>query len=252
MDNPRPANVAVVEEVQQRFRDADGAILTEYRGLKVKDLATLRRSLRPSGGDYKIYKNTLVRLAARGSDLGELEPLLVGPTAIAFVDGDAAAVAKALRDYARTNPLLVLKGGVLGGKVLNAEETAALAELPITRGAAGSFRRPAGGPAAATGGSVAGPATELRLRPGRPARPAGRRRVGRGPGPGSRRRPEAERNRHGCTTGHGCNRHGCNRHGCNRHGAAERAGRRHRLGHRLRRRGTRRPDHSRTTNGRCG
>jgi large subunit ribosomal protein L10 len=130
MDNPRPANVAVVSEVRQRFAAADGAILTEYRGLKVKDLAGLRRSLRPSGGEYKIYKNTLVRLAARESGLDELEPLLVGPTAIAFVDGDAAAVAKALRDYARTNPLLVLKGGVLGGKILSAQDTAALAELP--------------------------------------------------------------------------------------------------------------------------
>ena len=130
MDNPRPANVAVVDEVRRRFEDADGAILTEYRGLKVKDLAGLRRSLRPSGGEYKIYKNTLVRLAARESGLEDLEPLLVGPTAIAFVDGDAAAVAKALRDYARTNPLLVLKGGVLGNKILTAQETAALAELP--------------------------------------------------------------------------------------------------------------------------
>jgi large subunit ribosomal protein L10 len=116
--------------VRQRFQDADGALLTEYRGLKVKDLAGLRRSLRPSGGEYKIYKNTLVRLAARQSGLDDLEPLLVGPTAIAFVDGDAAAVAKALRDYARTNPLLVLKGGVLGGKVLTAQEATALAELP--------------------------------------------------------------------------------------------------------------------------
>jgi large subunit ribosomal protein L10 len=130
MDNPRPENVAVVDEVRQRFQDADGAILTEYRGLKVKDLAVLRRSLRPSGGEYKIYKNTLVRLAARESGLDDLEPLLVGPTAIAFVDGDAAAVAKALRDYARANPLLVLKGGVLGTKILTAEQTAALAELP--------------------------------------------------------------------------------------------------------------------------
>jgi large subunit ribosomal protein L10 len=130
MDNPRPANVAVVDEVRQRFDDADAAILTEYRGLKVKDLAVLRRSLRPNGGEYKIYKNTLVRLAARESGLADLEPFLVGPTAITFVDGDAAAVAKALRDYARTNPLLVVKGGVLGGKILTAQETAALAELP--------------------------------------------------------------------------------------------------------------------------
>jgi large subunit ribosomal protein L10 len=130
MDNPRPAKVAVVDEVRQHFDDADAAILTEYRGLKVKDLAGLRRSLRSNGGEYKIYKNTLVRLAARGSGLADLEEMLVGPTGITFVDGDAAAVAKVLRDYARTTPLLVIKGGVLGDKVIGASETAALADLP--------------------------------------------------------------------------------------------------------------------------
>jgi large subunit ribosomal protein L10 len=130
MDNPRSDKVAVVDEVRQRFDGANAAILTEYRGLKVKDLAGLRRSVRASGGDYKIYKNTLVRLAARGSGLVDLEELLVGPTAIAFVDGDAASVAKVLRDYARTNPLLVIKGGVLGDKVMDARATAALADLP--------------------------------------------------------------------------------------------------------------------------
>ena len=130
MDNPRSEKVAVVDEVRQHFDDSNAAILTEYRGLKVKDLAGLRRSLRSSGGNYKIYKNTLVRLAARGSGLTDLEEMLVGPTAIAFVDGDAAAVAKVLRDYARTNPLLVIKGGVLGDKVIDARETTALADLP--------------------------------------------------------------------------------------------------------------------------
>jgi large subunit ribosomal protein L10 len=130
MDEPRSEKVAIVDEVQQRFRDSNAAILTEYRGLKVKELAGLRRSLRSSGGEYKIYKNTLVRLAARGSGLAELEDLLIGPTGIAFVDGDAAAVAKVLRDYARTNPLLVIKGGVLGDKVIGSSETSALAELP--------------------------------------------------------------------------------------------------------------------------
>ncbi len=139
MDNPRAEKVAVVEEVRQRFRDADAAILTEYRGLKVKDLAGLRRTLRASGGDYKIYKNTLVRLAARQSSLSELEGMLLGPTAIAFVDGDAAAVAKALRDYARTNPLLVIKGGVLGDRVIGVSETAALAELPSREVLLGRF-----------------------------------------------------------------------------------------------------------------
>jgi large subunit ribosomal protein L10 len=130
VDNPRPEKVAVVDEVRQHFGDADAAILTEYRGLKVKDLAGLRRNLRSNGGEYKIYKNTLVRLAARGSGLADLEEMLVGPTGITFVDGDAAAVAKVLRDYARTNPLLVIKGGVLGDKVIGPRETAALADLP--------------------------------------------------------------------------------------------------------------------------
>jgi large subunit ribosomal protein L10 len=130
MDNPRPEKVAVVDEVRGLFDGSNAAILTEYRGLKVKDLAGLRRSLRPSGGEYKIYKNTLVRLAAKESGLDALEEMLVGPVGIAFVTGDAAAVAKALRDFSRTNPLLVIKGGILGEKVIDARETSALAELP--------------------------------------------------------------------------------------------------------------------------
>jgi large subunit ribosomal protein L10 len=130
MDNPRPEKAAVVEEVRQHFGEADAAILTEYRGLKVKDLATLRRSLRSNGGEFKIYKNTLVRLAAKEAGYGDLEQLLVGPVAIAFIKGDAAGVAKALRDYSRVNPLLTVKGGVLGEKVIGPRETSALAELP--------------------------------------------------------------------------------------------------------------------------
>lgn len=130
MDNPRPEKVAVVDEVRGHFDDADAAILTEYRGLKVKDLAELRRSLRANGSEYKIYKNTLVRFATRELGLDELDGMLEGPTAIAFVKGDAAAAAKTLRDYSRTNSLLVIKGGVLGDKVLSSGDTAALAELP--------------------------------------------------------------------------------------------------------------------------
>ena len=121
MDNPRSEKVAVVDEVRERLSSANAALLTEYRGLAVGELARLRRSLREAGGEYKIYKNTLVRFA---------EALLVGPTAIAFVETDAAGVAKALRDFARTNPSLVVKGGLLGAKVLTATDAAALAELP--------------------------------------------------------------------------------------------------------------------------
>jgi large subunit ribosomal protein L10 len=110
-------------------------LLTEYRGLDVTAISELRRALREAGGEYKIYKNTLVRFAAR--DLGlEVEDLLTGPTAIAFITekpdgspGDAVDVAKALRDFARTNPSLVVKGGVLGTKPLSAEEARSLADV---------------------------------------------------------------------------------------------------------------------------
>jgi len=129
MDNPRAEKVAVVDEVRGKLSGASAAVLTEYRGLTVSAMSDLRRALRAAGGDYKIYKNTLVRFAAR--DLGlDIDELLTGPTAIAFVDGDAAAVAKALRDYARTNPLLVVKGGLLGERRINASEVTALADLP--------------------------------------------------------------------------------------------------------------------------
>jgi large subunit ribosomal protein L10 len=129
VENPRPEKVAVVEEVKGRFSAASAALLTEYRGLDVAAISQLRRALRDAGGEYKIYKNTLVRFAAR--DLGlEIDELLTGPTAIAFVDGDAAAVAKALRDNARANPALVVKGGLLGTKAVSADEVRALAELP--------------------------------------------------------------------------------------------------------------------------
>ncbi len=128
MENPRPEKVAVVDEVRERLDGASAALLTEYRGLNVASLAQLRRALRDAGGEMKVYKNTLVRFAAR--DLGlEIEDMLTGPTAIAFVEGDPVVVAKALRDFARTNPTLVVKGGLLGDKTLSAAETQALADV---------------------------------------------------------------------------------------------------------------------------
>ena len=127
---PRAEKVAVVDEVRERLSSASATLLTEYRGLKVGELAELRRSLRAAGGDFKIYKNTLVRFAVRDLGIEVDEAILTGPTAVAFVEGDAAAVAKALRDYSRTNPNLVLKGGIMGTKSLSADQTRALAELP--------------------------------------------------------------------------------------------------------------------------
>lgn len=128
MENPRPEKVAVVDEVRAKLEAADAAVLTEYRGLNVSATADLRRALSEAGGEYKIYKNTLVRIAAR--DLGlELDDLLTGPTAIAFVSGDAVGVAKALQEFAKANPALVVKGGLLGDQVIDEKGVKALADL---------------------------------------------------------------------------------------------------------------------------
>jgi large subunit ribosomal protein L10 len=143
---PRPEKVAVVTEVRERLQSSNGALLTEYRGLKVSDLANLRRAIGDAGGEYRIFKNTLVRRAANELNLADLEPLLVGPTAVAFVDGDAVAVAKVLRDFARTNPNLTIKGGLLGTTVLSAADAGALADVAprevILAQLAGAFAAP--------------------------------------------------------------------------------------------------------------
>lgn len=146
MGEPRADKAAVVTEVGERLDAAEAAVLTEYRGLDVPAMAELRTALRNSGGTYKIYKNTLVRIAARERGL-DIDDLLVGPTAIAFVEGDVAGVAKALRDYARGNPALVVKGGLLGTSVLGADDVKALADLPsreqLLAQIAGLFAAPA-------------------------------------------------------------------------------------------------------------
>ena len=128
MENPRPEKVAVVDEVRAKLEASGAAVLTEYRGLDVAATAALRGALREAGGEYKVYKNTLVRFAARDLVL-EIEDLLTGPTAIAFVDGDPVTVAKALRDFAKTNPALVIKGAVLDGRVIDEADVKALAEV---------------------------------------------------------------------------------------------------------------------------
>ncbi len=130
MDNPRAEKVAVVNEVRERMEAADGAVLTEYRGLTVAELAQLRRELAAAGGDYKVYKNTLVRLAVVDTPREGVSELLTGPTAIAFVQGDVSAVAKALRDFSRANPNLIIKGGVVGVSIMSAADIDILAELP--------------------------------------------------------------------------------------------------------------------------
>lgn len=124
----RPDKAAAVEELKESFTSASAAVLTEYRGLSVSSLQQLRRSI---GGDatYAVAKNTLTQIAARDAGIEGLEDFLSGPTAIAFITGDVATVAKGLRDFAKDNPHLVIKGGVMDGRVLDADEVKKLANL---------------------------------------------------------------------------------------------------------------------------
>jgi large subunit ribosomal protein L10 len=130
MENPRPEKIAVVDEVRDKIETADATVVTEYRGLSVTQMAGLRKSLKALGGDFKVFKNTLVRRAVSGTTSEGLADHLTGPTAIAFVDGDVSAVAKALRDFAKDNPALVIKGGILDGSALSSADLKALADLP--------------------------------------------------------------------------------------------------------------------------
>ncbi len=123
------SKAAVVDEIRAKLAEADAAVLTEYRGLTVRELADLRAALRPAATEYKVFKNTLARRAVESAGLTELLPLLEGPVAIAFVRGDAVVAAKALRDFGRVNSALVLKGGLLGDRVLSSGEVSALADI---------------------------------------------------------------------------------------------------------------------------
>ena len=124
----RPDKTAAVAELTEEFRSSSAAVLTEYRGLTVAELKELRRSL---GVDtsYAVVKNTLTKIAAREAGVVAFDDLLQGPSAIAFVKGDPVEAAKGLRDFAKTHPLLVIKGGVLDGKALSPSELSQLADL---------------------------------------------------------------------------------------------------------------------------
>ncbi|HYH34434.1 MAG TPA: 50S ribosomal protein L10 [Nocardioides sp.] len=125
---PAADKVAAVAEIAAEFRDASAMVVTEYRGLSMKQLSQLRRSL---GSDvtYTVAKNTLVKRAAADAGVEGLDDLLVGPTAIAFVSGEPVDAAKALRDFQRDNKALVVKGGYMEGRALSATEVEQLADL---------------------------------------------------------------------------------------------------------------------------
>jgi large subunit ribosomal protein L10 len=124
----RPDKAAAVAELTDQFRDSNAAVLTEYRGLTVAQLKKLRRSL-GDNANYAVVKNTLTKIAANEAGISELDDLFTGPTAVAFVAGDPVESAKALRDFAKENPALIIKGGVLDGKALSADDIKKLADL---------------------------------------------------------------------------------------------------------------------------
>jgi len=124
----RPDKAAAVAELTDKFRSSNAAVLTEYRGLTVAQLKELRRSL-GENAQYAVVKNTLTKIAANEAGIDTLDDLFAGPTAVAFVTGDPVVSAKGLRDFAKDNPNLIIKGGVLDGKALSADEIKKLADL---------------------------------------------------------------------------------------------------------------------------
>ena len=124
----RPDKAADVAEITEHFRSSTATVLTEYRGLTVAQLKTLRRSLGDTA-TYAVVKNTLTKIAAKEAGVEGLDDLLAGPSAIAFIKGDPVVAAKGLRDFAKANPLLVIKGGYMDGKTLSAAEISKLADL---------------------------------------------------------------------------------------------------------------------------
>jgi large subunit ribosomal protein L10 len=125
---PTTEKVDTVAAIAQRFTSSNAALITEYRGLTVKQISALRRALGRET-TYAVVKNTLTKRAAADAGVAIDDALLTGPTAIAFVSGDAVVAAKGLRDFARANPVLVIKGGLLDGKALTAAEVARIADL---------------------------------------------------------------------------------------------------------------------------
>ncbi len=143
---PRADKVAIVEEITTKLNESVAVFVSEYRGMSVGQLADLRTPLRDAGAEHKVYKNTLARIAATNAGYEGLNEYLLGPSALTFVTGDSVAAAKALIDQGKTNPLLVIKGGMLGTAPMSADDVKALASLPsrevLLAQLAGAFQAP--------------------------------------------------------------------------------------------------------------
>jgi len=130
----REEKVQAVEEIAGKLNASQTTVVADYRGLTVSQVTELRTQLRAAGVDFKVYKNSLTRLATAKQGLSELDQYLTGPNAIAFSEGDVIAPAKILVDFAKKNEKLEIKGGVIEGKVVGEAEIKALAALPSREG----------------------------------------------------------------------------------------------------------------------
>ena len=134
MSNAIEAKKQIVQEIADKLKASKSTIVVDYRGLNVAEVTELRKQLRDAGIDFKVYKNTLTRLAAESAELAELNSVLTGPNAIAFSNDDVVAPAKILNDFAKKHEALEIKAGVIEGNVASVEEVKALAELPSREG----------------------------------------------------------------------------------------------------------------------
>jgi len=134
MSNAIEAKKQIVQEIADKFKSSKSTIVVDYRGLNVAEVTELRKQLRDAGIDFKVYKNTLTRLAAESAEIAELNSVLTGPNAIAFSNEDVIAPAKILNDFAKKHEALEIKAGVIEGNVASVEEVKALAELPSREG----------------------------------------------------------------------------------------------------------------------
>jgi large subunit ribosomal protein L10 len=143
---PRPEKVQAVAEIKNRLDEAQAVFLAEYAGLSVKEQQNLRRELRANEAEFKVVKMTLARRAAAELDIDSLDELLLGPTGLAFADGDPVGAARALRDFAKSHEVFLVKGGLLGREFLSAERVGQLADMEprdvLLAKIAGAFQAP--------------------------------------------------------------------------------------------------------------
>lgn len=127
---PSTKNVDALAQTKEDLADVQAVWVVDYRGLTVKEAQELRRNIREAGAVMKVYKNTLMHIALKELDMADMDEILSGPSAFVFADGDPVASAKALRDFSKDNETLVIKGGIMDGKFVDAEAVKKIAALP--------------------------------------------------------------------------------------------------------------------------